>query len=184
MKVYKWLLCIVLVFGISGCIFVFGNYKSMDSAVTIDATASSNASEQQTSAVAVFSADDFNDRLLRIVDAYREKSGLSSWALDDGLMQAAQTRAQECAAMESKSHNRPDGSGWYTVLGIQDESENYNYCEISGIGDTSPETLLRAWVASDSINQTVLLSEEYSICGIGCEAVGSDVYCVLILYKP
>lgn len=183
MKAYKWILCIVLVFLFSGCIFVFGNFRSDDSAVKNDVLPPSEPVAEETPTEYTFSTDDFNVRLMRIVDAYREKNGLSAWAADDGLMQAAQTRATECASMQSKSHNRPDGSGWYTALGIQDESENYNYCEITGIGDTSPETVLRSWVASDSINQSALLSEEYIICGIGCEAVGDNVYCVLILYK-
>lgn len=184
MKAYKWILCFVFVFLFSGAIFLFGNFKSDDAAVKNDAVVSSETFADEASSAVAFSAESFNSSLLQVINAYREKSGLQAWYTDDGLSQAAQTRAYECAVMESKSHNRPDGSGWYTALGIADESENYNYCEITGVGDTSAATLLRTWVANDKINSGGLLSEEYTICGIGCETVGSTVYCVLLLYKP
>ena len=183
MKAYKWILCIVLVFIFSGCLFLFGNFRSDDSTVNNNSVVPSETFAEETPTAFTFTAEAFNSSLLQIVNAYREKNGLPAWYVDDGLSQAAQTRAGECAIMESKSHKRPDGSGWYTALGIQDESENYNYCEITGISDQSAATLLRTWVANDNINSSGLLSAEYTICGIGCEAVGSNVYCVLILYK-
>ena len=80
----------------------------------------------------------------------------------------------------TKSHTRSDGSPWFTVLGI---TENFNYSEITGLSGHSPDDLLRKWVSSESINSS-LLDPAYSACGVECEAIGSEVFCVMILFKP
>ena len=118
--------------------------------------------------------------MLAALNAYRERFGLAGWTTDVSLTAAAKTRATECASTGSKSHTRPNGSEWFTVLNI---TENYNYSEITGISGQSPDALLRSWTSSETINNG-LLSPDYTSCGIECEAIGSDVYCVLILYKP
>ncbi len=178
MKAYKWILCFVLVAALGFCFIRFGNFQSDDSSLQPDSD--TTAAAQPVVTEFTFSPDAFNERLLTALNAYRERFGLSPWETDDALNTAAKTRASECSLLESKSHKRADGTDWFTVLGI---SENYNYSEITGISGQSPDDLLRSWVASDSINNG-LLSAEYTTCGVGSEAIGSDVYCVLILYKP
>ena len=178
MKAYKWILCIVLVAVFAVCILLFGNFKSDDS--TLQAVSTVPASESEMVTEFNFSTDDFNTRLLSMINAYRAKYGLAEWAADENLSVSAATRAYECALLESKSHTRPDGAEWYTALGI---TENYNYSEVIGISGQAAEDLLRSWIESENINAG-LLSPEYTACGIGCEAVGDTVYSVLILYKP
>lgn len=181
MKVYKWLLCVVLVVVIGIGFVLFGNFQSDDSSVQPVQT---HAPVPQSTETAVteftFSEEAFNTRLLTVINAYRERSGLAAWSIDPQLSSAAETRASECSLLESKSHTRPDDSDWSTVLNI---SENYNYSEITGISGQTPDDLLRSWVASEAINNG-LLSAEYTACGVGCEAIGSRIYCVMILYKP
>ena len=177
MKAYKWILCIVLVAAIGFCLIRFGNFQSDESSLhdTPDTTAA-----EQTVTEFNFSSEAFNDRLLTAINAYRERFGLEAWTVDTALTASAKTRATECASQGSKAHTRPDGSEWYTALGI---TENYNYSEITGISGQSPDDLLRSWTASPTINNG-LLSPDFTACGLECEALGSDVYCVLILYKP
>lgn len=177
MKAYKWILCIVLVVGIGFCIFRFGNFQSDEP--TPSTTASTTVAQETSVTEFSFSPDEYNNRLLTVLNAYRERFGAPAWAVDETLTAAAQTRATECSILDSKAHKRPDGQDWFTVLGI---SENHNYSEITGISGHSPDDLLRLWTSSESINSG-LISAEYTACGVGCEAIGSKVYCVLILYR-
>ena len=178
MKAYKWILCVVLVLAIGFCFIRFGNFQTNET--TTQDTAETAAYEEPVVTEFNFSSEDFNNRLLTVLNAYRERFGLAAWAKDDLLTAAAKTRATECASQGSKSHTRPDGSEWFTVLNI---TENYNYSEITGVSGQSPDDLLRSWTSSATINNG-LLSPDYTTCGIECEAIGSDVYCVLLLYKP
>ncbi len=184
MKVYKWILCIVLVAAICFCFIRFGNIVTDESTLKrpTDSAQAQDVSTTQEPEVTefVFDGDAFNNRLLTALNAYRTKSGLNPWMIDENLSSAAKTRATECAILGNIQHKRSGGDEWYTVLGI---TENYNYSEITGVSGQSPDDLLYSWVASESINSS-LLSAECTACGIGCEAIGSDVYCVLILYMP
>ncbi len=178
MKAYKWILCIVLVLAIGFGFIYLGNFRSDES--TLKTPSETAAAPEPAVTEFSFSEEAFNERLLTAVNAYRERFALPAWTQDDSLTFAAETRATECSILGSKSHTRPDGSDWFTVLNI---TENYNYSEITGISGQSPDDLLRSWVASDSINNG-LLSPDFTACGVGCEALGSDVYCVIVLYKP
>lgn len=182
MKAYKWILCIVLVVVIGFCFIRFGNFQSDESTEQTPAPAADVTEVTSPAATPEFnfSAEAYTTRLLTALNAYRERFGLAAWSVDESLTAAASTRASECAIMESKSHTRPDGKDWFTVLGVD---QNYNYSEITGISGHTPDDMLRQWVSSDSINSG-LLSADYTACGIGCEAIGSKVYCALILYKP
>ena len=178
MKVYKWIVCIVLIAAIGAGIMVFGDFRSDES--TLQQTAP--VTEPQTPQVTefTFTGEAYCADLLRILNAYREKNGLAPWTQDDTLTTAAATRAHECAILQSKTHTRSDGTDWFTVLNI---TENFNYSEITGIGTQAAADMARTWISGESINAG-LLSAEYTACGLGCEALGSDVYTVLILYRP
>ena len=181
MKAYKWIVCILLVFAIGFGVLVFGNFQSDESTLQQQpaiTTETKPASESVTEFT--FSAADYSAQLLQILNAYRQRSSLPVWISDEKLTTAAATRADECAILQSKTHTRSDGSDWFTVLDID---ENFNYLEITGIGSQTPADMARTWIASESINAQ-LMSAEYTACGLNCSAVGSDVYVVLILYKP
>ena len=177
MKVYKWILCIVVIAALGFCFVRFGSFDS-DEAQLQEPTAEPQPSEPTTEFD--FSAEAFNTRLLTALNEYRTRNNLEPWRLDEALTAAAKTRAQECSVLGTKSHTRSDGSPWFTVLGI---TENFNYSEITGLSGHSPDDLLRKWVSSESINSS-LLDPAYSACGVECEAIGSEVFCVMILFKP
>ena len=182
MKAYKWIVCLVLVVAIGAGIFLFGDFRSDDSTLrqTTPSTPAVTQAELETVTEFTFSSDAYCEDLLQILNAYRAKYNLPAWTTDQALTTSAMTRAHECSVLQSKSHTRSDGSPWYSVLNIE---ENYNYSEITGIGTQSAADMARSWVSGESVNAG-LLSEEYTTCGLACEAAGSDVYVVLILYRP
>ncbi|MBQ7541140.1 MAG: CAP domain-containing protein [Clostridia bacterium] len=180
MKVYKWLLCIVLVAAICFCFIRFGNFESDDPSQQGPAVTAPVSETAQPVTEFTFSEEEFSAKLLTVINAYRERFSLTPWTIDQQLNDSAKVRATECSILGTKSHVRPDGKQWYTVLGIE---QNYNYSEIAGKSSQSSEELLRSWVSSEAINNG-LLSAEYTSCGIGCAAMGGDVYTILILYKP
>ena len=178
MTAYKWIICIVLIVAIGIGVFYFGDFRSDES--TLQQTVSATPVSSETVTAFTFSPQAYCADLLQILNAYRVKNGLSAWTQDETLTSAAATRSHECCLLQSKSHTRSDGSPWYTALNIQD---NYNYSEITGIGTQSAADMARSWVAGESVNAG-LLDAEYTACGLACEAAGSDVYVVLILYRP
>lgn len=181
MKVYKVILCIALVAVFGFCLIRFGNFQSDEATVQKSPASSDNSSDSVTDITEFnFEPSVFTTRLTTAINTYRERSAVTPWTEDEALTLAAQTRASECSVLGNKSHVRSDGSPWFTVLNI---TENHNYSEITGISGHSPDDLLRSWVNSESINNE-LLSTAYTSYGIGCEAIGGTVYCVLILYKP
>lgn len=179
MKAYKWIICIVLVVVIGAGVLFFGDFRSDDS-TPLPPPVQQTTEEAESVTEFTFSAPDYCAQLTQILNAYRQRNGLAEWTTDESLSTAADTRAYECSVLQTKSHTRSDGSDWFSVLNIQD---NYNYSEIIGISTQDPADMARSWIAGESVNAG-LLSEEYTACGLGCAAVGSDVYVVMILYKP
>lgn len=134
----------------------------------------------------LFSKSSYVNNVISITNSERRSAGLSSLAKDYALMNAAQTRAEECASLDSirvngQAHKRPDGSAWYTVLGV---AQNYNYGENTGQGCDTPEYMMEIWMASEG-HKANILKKEYTKIGVGC-AVSEDgtVFCVQIFYQP
>lgn len=179
MKIYRWILCVVLVIAVCAGIVLFGGFNS-DESVLQNALDSTEPVQESAVTEFSFSSDDFNAQLLAVLNAYRARSGLAEWAAEDTLTAAAKTRASECAGLGSKAHTRPGGEEWYTVLGI---TENYNYSEITGVSGHDAKELLHSWISSENVNNS-LLDPDCTSCGLASEAIGGSVYTVLILYKP
>ena len=180
MKAYKWIVCLILIVAIGGGILFFGNYQSDESTLQQTAPVSETTADVQSVTEFAFSGEAYCAKLLQILNAYRERQNLPAWTQDDTLTSAAGIRAHDCSVLQSQSHTRTDGTPWYTVLNV---TENYNYSEITGISGQAAEEMARTWIAGQNSNAG-LLSAEYTACGLNCEAIGSDVYVVLILYRP
>ena len=128
----------------------------------------------------------YADEVFALVNREREQAGLPLLERSDTLDQAATTRAGECASLNSlyvdgRAHTRPDGSRWFTVLGID---RNYNYGENSGQGKATAEAQMTSWMASDGHSDNIL-REDYTGIGIAC-AVSEQgtVFAVQIFYRP
>jgi uncharacterized protein YkwD len=83
-----------------------------------------------------------------LVNTQRAGSGLASLVWNDGLTQAAQVRAQECAT--SFSHTRPNGNDWWTVnsdiMYGENLAEDYN----------TANGVVAAWMASPTHRQNIM----------------------------
>lgn len=126
------------------------------------------------------------DKIFEMVNKEREKAGAEPLERSDYLNGAANTRALDCAAMNSiryngQPHTRPDGSRWFTVLGIE---KNYNYGENAGEGKFTAEAQMKSWMASEG-HRANILKEDYTEIGIGCAiSEQGEIFAIQIFYRP
>ncbi len=113
------------------------------------------------------------------INALRVGEGLTEISLNARLSAIASCRGYELSQVWS--HTRPDGRGYYTVLG------DYGYgagavtellVYVSGSGDAA--SVVAKWAGSDS-HLASMLSESYSTIGVGTyQADGLTYICVLL----
>lgn len=173
--------------------------SSTDSASASSASASSSSSLTSTTATissttlatttaVAFSASDYINDITSCVNSERSAAGVSRLKTDSALASAAQKRAEELAGINTlrpngKSHVRPDGSPWYTVLGVA-KGENYNYGENLISGYFTASVFVEKWMGSSGHKQNIIDSE-YTHTGVGCaRADNGMIYCVQIFYRP
>lgn len=105
----------------------------------------------------------YADEVIRLVNEERKKAGLSELKKDDDLQRAADIRAKEL--IELFSHDRPDGSDYWTVLkevGITGKASGENIAAFSA----TPESVMNAWMNSSGHRQNILWSN-YRYIGVG-----------------
>lgn len=150
------------------------------------ATTTAAAPPKRFTLTSQFSKGAYINSVVKLTNDNRRDAGAEKLRTDVKLMNAAQTRAEECASIDSirvngASHKRPDGSEWYTVLGV---SENYNYGENTGQGCDTPEYMMEVWLNSKG-HKANILNEDYTKIGVGCAvSSGGTVFCVQIFYRP
>jgi uncharacterized protein YkwD len=117
-----------------------------------------------------------------LVNEAREEEGLPALKRDDTLDKAAAIRAEELS--ELFSHTRPDGTGFYTVLGVE---KNYNYAENGGSSGENPTDQMQGWMKSKGHRTNILdLNEKgYTKIGIGAfQAENGKMYWCQLFYRP
>ena len=128
----------------------------------------------------------YADRIFDLVNREREKAGVEPLERDSALDDAANIRAMDCASVNSlyvdgKPHIRPDGSWWFTALGI---GKNYNYGENAGQGGPTADIRMASWMNSDG-HRANILREDYTEIGIGCAvSEQGEIFAVQIFYRP
>ncbi len=111
-------------------------------------------------------------RVIELVNAERQKRGLSALKTDSVLCKAAQTRAYETT--DSFSHTRPSGQSCFTVL----DEYNYKYSyagENIAMGQNSPEEVVQAWMNSQGHRENILKGD-FTKIGMGCISKGGTFY--------
>ena len=123
-------------------------------------------------------ADQAETTMLNLINAERTATGLPQVQLNDALTEAARIRAQEITVLFS--HARPDGQSKMELLaevGIPVSSymaENI----ISGTTESTPESLMRTFMASDA-HRAWILSREVNAVGVAlCRNEYNQVYAV------
>lgn len=119
------------------------------------------------------------DTILQKLNELRVSKGLNPLQTDSKLMAAAQKRAEELKVVNT--HDRPDGSEFYTVLG--EFEVPYRYAGENIASKTSSETsgkvlgeaLYTQWFNSDGHREN-MLREGFNYAGIGVSSKGRTVY--------
>lgn len=102
-----------------------------------------------------------------LVNAYRVAYGLPEYVWNDQLEACAQVRANEISAVFS--HNRPDGSDYYTV------NSDLMWGENLAKGFNSADKLVAGWMNSPT-HAANILDTEFVTCSIAVYEVGGKLY--------
>lgn len=125
---------------------------------------------------------EYTAEMFRLVNEEREKAGLDPLERDAELDSAAAVRAEELS--KDFSHIRPDGTRFYTVMGVE---KNYNYGENGGSSGENPQDQMRGWLNSEGHRSNILdLNERgYTKIGIGVfQADNGKMYWCQLFYRP
>lgn len=118
--------------------------------------------------VMVRSKVSFAEKVLELVNKERAKAGRKALKLDASLNRAAKVRGEEIT--EVFSHDRPDGSSFFSVLnemGISYRTAGENIAA----GQTTPEAVVSAWMNSEG-HRANILSEDFKKLGVGYVKAG------------
>lgn len=118
------------------------------------------------------SQNDFATQVVNLVNAERQKAGLSAVTVDAKVQQAAQVRAQE--QVKTFSHTRPNGTSCFTALSeagvsYRGAGENIAY------GQRSPQAVMSAWMNSEG-HRANILNAKFQKIGVGYVVVNGTPY--------
>ena len=111
---------------------------------------------------------DYAFAVLDLVNQERAKAGLNPVKMNKTLMDAAMLRAAETAMLWS--HMRPTGERFYTVSSLA-------YAENIAYGQSSPESVMYAWMNSTG-HRAAILTSNYKSIGIGVVIHNGGIYWV------
>lgn len=120
--------------------------------------------------------------VFKLTNEAREQAGLSPLSRDSELDGAAAIRAEELS--RKFSHERPDGTRFYTVMGVE---VNYNYAENGGASASTPKNQMQNWLNSDGHRANILdlNGKGYTKIGIGVyQASDGSLYYCQLFYRP
>jgi uncharacterized protein YkwD len=119
-------------------------------------------------------AEKMEAEVLALVNAERQKAGLSALRTGDAISRAAGIRAEEL--LEVFSHERPDGSSCFTVLAA--EGVSYSAAgENIAMGQSTAEKVMDSWMKSSG-HKANILSDDFNVIGIGCFEYDGTYYWV------
>jgi uncharacterized protein YkwD len=125
---------------------------------------------------------EYEAEVFALVNEAREQEGLAPLEREDSLDEAAEARAEELS--RKFSHTRPDGTGFHTIMGVD---ENYNYAENGGSSGENPADQMEGWMNSDGHRTNILDSngKGYTHIGVGVyQADNGKMYWCQIFYRP
>ncbi len=97
-----------------------------------------------------------------IVNENRRAAGLNEMVWDEALAEAANVRAQEI--MIQFSHTRPGGKSCFTS--IDSETQYRRLGENIAMGQTTPESVMQAWMDSQGHRDNIM-TPEFTRIGVG-----------------
>lgn len=120
--------------------------------------------------------------VFKLTNEAREQAGLDPLERDGELDKAAAIRAEELS--RKFSHERPDGTRFYTVMGVE---VNYNYAENGGASASTPQNQVNNWMKSDGHRANILdlNGKGYTKIGVGVyQASDGSLYYCQLFYRP
>jgi len=118
------------------------------------------------------SQNDFATQVVNLVNAERQKAGLSAVTVDASVQRAAQVRAQE--QVKTFSHTRPNGTSCFTAL--SEAGVNYRGAgENIAYGQTTPQAVMSAWMNSSG-HRANILNAKFQKIGVGYVVVNGVPY--------
>lgn len=127
------------------------------------------------------SASAFAAEVVELVNKERASRGLHKLEVMPELVKAAQIRSDEL--VEFYSHDRPDGTSCFSVLGEQGLDMNCWCGENIAAGQRTPEQVFESWMNSSG-HRANILSENYKYIGVGCTMSdsGYGIYWAQLFY--
>ena len=122
--------------------------------------------------MAILRQDQFDQRVLDLVNQYRAQNGLRPLTLSQKLDRAADKYASRMATGDFFAHNDPNGS----TMGSRIQAEGYNYtsaAENIAAGQSTPEMVVQAWINSAG-HRANLLNANLTHMGLGYAYLAND----------
>lgn len=113
----------------------------------------------------VYASEDitgFANEVAKMINEIRIENGINPVKTAPILMQMADDRAKELT--DFYSHNRPDGSKWYTILKDYNLGTDRYAGENIAAGYISPEEVIDGWMNSSGHRSTILNSNYDYVC--------------------
>ena len=113
------------------------------------------------------------EEIVKLVNEERARKGLGALVIDEAMMTAAETRAQEQKTLFS--HTRPDGSQCFTVFAQYEIPANYRGENLAS-GTICPSSIVMdMWIASEG-HYANIINERFTRIGVGYFESGNYGY--------
>lgn len=146
----------------------FNIYRGLDGGSYEGGSGSTSGGSSSSSDIDI---DEFREEVFNLVNEERKNEGLPECISNDTAMEFAQIRAEEIS--ESFSHVRPNGSAM--------RYSHYTFAENIAKGQSTPEDVVAAWMASSGHKKTILTDySDYGNClGVGVYEEDGTIHWVL-----
>ena len=121
----------------------------------------------------------YEEEVIRLVNEERAKAGLNALETSTNLAYAAKARSMELT--EEFSHDRPDGSRYYTIF--DEYGITYNMTgENIAYGQKTPKSVVTALMNSPD-HRKIILNENFNYIGVGYYLDGTTPYWTQLFVK-
>ena len=119
------------------------------------------------------SSNQFDQRILELVNGERQNAGLDPLAIDSQLDQAANLHTDEMVKADQMSHQLPGEAS----LGDRVSATGYNWSIVGenvAAGYTTPESVVEAWMNSPG-HRANILNSEFTDLGVGYDNAPDNI---------
>lgn len=113
------------------------------------------------------------EEIVRMVNEERKKQGLNELVIDEAMMTAAETRAQEQKTLFS--HTRPDGTNCFTVFAQYEIPANYRGENLASGTICPARMVMDMWIASEG-HYANIVNDRFTRIGVGYFESGNYGY--------